>query len=298
MEKLEILKNLNLHKRGKVRDIYEFDGDIIIVATDRISAFDYVLPDNIPDKGKILTQLSLFWFNFLEDIIENHLIDTTSNKYSDAVRELGDDFEYRSMLAKKTEVIPFECVARGYIEGSGWKDYKKTGSICGIKLPPGLKRGDKLPETIFTPATKAETGHDINIDFDHMADKVGKESAELLKDTTLKLYKRAAEFALEKGIIIADTKFEFGYYNDDIILIDEVLTPDSSRFWPRELYKPGEQQVSFDKQFVRDYLEKIKWDKKPPIPGLPDDIIEKTRQKYIEAYKKITGKIPSFAKNL
>lgn len=281
-------------KTGKVRDIYKFDSKLLITATDRISAFDFILPSMIPDKGKVLTQISLFWFEFFKDTIKNHLISAETGEFPEELSGFLSEFEQRSMLVKEAEVIPFECVARGYIEGSGWKDYGNTGSICGIRLPEGLRRGDKLPEPIFTPATKAEEGHDENVSFETMAESVGEEIAQKLKEYTLTLYTRAAEYAIGKGIIIADTKFEFGLFNDEIILIDEVLTPDSSRFWPVDEYKPGQAQKSFDKQFVRDYLESIEWDKKPPVPHLPDEIIQKTRAKYLEAYRLLTGREPDF----
>lgn len=285
---------LELVKRGKVRDIYGCNGNLLIVATDRLSAFDYILPQSIPDKGKILTQLSVFWFELFYDKVKNHLISANVAEYPAETQPYKSELAFRSMLVKKAEVIPFECVARGYLEGSGWKDYLETGSVCGIKLPANMKRGGKLPEPIFTPSTKAEKGHDLNIDFDYMAGQVGTETAQRMRDLTLQLYSLAANYALEKGIVIADTKFEFGFYDGQIILVDEVFTPDSSRFWPLEDYKPGEAQKSFDKQFVRDYLESIKWDKKPPVPDLPEDLIKKTREKYIEAYIKLTEKRPNF----
>ncbi len=287
-------KQIKPFKTGKVRDIYDADDKLFIVATDRISAFDFILPDLIPDKGKVLTQISLFWFEFFKDEINNHLISADAKDFPAELKSRQDEFSHRSMLVKKADVIPFECVARGYIEGSGWKDYNRTGSICGIELPEGLERGDKLPEAIFTPATKAEEGHDENVDFAYMAGELGEEMAQKLKDYTLHLYTKAADFAREKGIIIADTKFEFGIYEGEVILIDEVLTPDSSRFWPIEEYEPGQAQKSYDKQFVRDYLEEIKWDKNPPVPNLPVEIIEKTREKYLEAYHKLTGMKPDF----
>ena len=285
------IKGAKLFKRGKVRDIYEADGKLLMVATDRISAFDVVLPNPIPYKGIVLTQMSIFWFEFLSDIVKNHFITSDVNNYPDIFKENRDQLEFRSMLVLKTEPLPIECVVRGYISGSAWRDYLKTGSICGIKLPAGLKESDKLSEPIFTPATKAVTGHDENITFQKMKDIVGGEVAKRLRDLSIKIYLKAESYARERGIIIADTKFEFGVdKSGDIILIDEVLTPDSSRFWPVESYSPGTSQPSFDKQFVRDYLESIGWDKTPPAPELPDDVVRKTTQKYIEAYKLLTGK--------
>lgn len=284
------LDDVKLIKRGKVRDIYEVDGSLLIVATDRISAFDVVLPTPIPDKGKILTLMSLFWFDFLRDIIDNHLITADVEKYPENLKPYKEILNQRSMLVKKTEVIPVECIVRGYITGSAMKEYQKTGEVCGIKLPPGLKEADKLPEPIFTPSTKAEMGeHDVNITFEEMVKIVGKDTAEFLKETSLKLYKKAADYAEERGIIIADTKFEFGIYQGKIILIDEVLTPDSSRFWPKDEYQPGKSQKSFDKQFIRDWLKSINWDPQNP-PSIPQDIVEKTREKYLEALYRLTGK--------
>ena len=290
----QVFEKLNLVKQGKVRDVYKCGDNLLIVATDRLSAFDYVLPQPIPDKGKILTQISLFWFDFIKDIVKNHLVSSDPAEYPDEAKPYAAQLAFRSMLVKNADVMPFECVARGYIEGSGWKDYLSNGSVCGIKLPQGLKRGDKLPEPIFTPATKADVGHDLNVDYNYMAGKVGAETASLARDLTLRLYKKASEYALTKGIIIADTKFEFGFHNGELILIDELFTPDSSRFWPLNDYKPGEAQKSYDKQYVRDYLEEIKWDKKPPVPDLPETVIRNTRDKYIEAYTKLTGKEPTF----
>lgn len=284
------LEGVKLIKRGKVRDIYEIDGSLLIVATDRISAFDVVLPTPIPDKGRILTLMSLFWFDFLKDMIENHLITADVDKYPESLKPYKEILSQRSMLVRKTKVIPVECIVRGYITGSAMKEYQKTGEVCGIKLPPGLKEADKLPEPIFTPSTKAEMGeHDVNITFEEMIKIVGKDTAEFLKETSLKLYKKAADYAEEKGIIIADTKFEFGIYEGKIILIDEVLTPDSSRFWPKDEYQPGKSQKSFDKQFIRDWLKSIDWDPQNP-PSIPQDIVEKTREKYLEALYRLTGK--------
>jgi len=290
----QVIDKLKLVKQGKVRDVYRCNGDLLIVATDRISAFDYILPQLIPDKGKILTQISLFWFDFFCDKVRNHLISAETSEYPAETMPFRSALAYRSMLVKKAEVVPFECVARGYIEGSGWKDYLGTGSVCGIKLPSGLKRGDKLPEPIFTPATKADTGHDLNVDFNYMAKHIGMDTASRVRDLTLQLYAEAADFALTKGIIIADTKFEFGFFDGELILVDEVFTPDSSRFWPLDEYKPGYAQKSFDKQYVRDYLEGIKWNKKPPVPDLPESVVKRTREKYIEAYTKLTERRPNF----
>ncbi len=281
--------NLKLYKKGKVRDVYDLGANLLIVATDRISCFDVVVPTPIPDKGKILTQISLFWFSYLEDLISNHLISADTK---DLPKEISNDagrLTGRFMIAEKCEVFPFECVVRGYLAGSGYKDYKKTGSVCGIKLPGGLKQADRLPEPIFTPATKAESGHDQNVDFDYMQKKIGPNLAQKLKDISIQIYKKAEEFAEKKGIIIADTKFEFGRTNDNrIIIVDEVLTPDSSRFWPKSKYQPGGSQVSFDKQFVRDYLESCDWDKTPPAPELPEDIVNKTKDKYNQALGMLT----------
>lgn len=284
------LKGIKLLKRGKVRDIYEINEMLLIVATDRISAFDVVLPTPIPDKGKVLTLMSLFWFSFLKDIIDNHLITADVEEYPAVLKPYKEILHQRSMLVKKTQVIPVECIVRGYITGSAMKEYQKNGSVCGIKLPPGLKEADKLPEPIFTPSTKAEKGeHDVNITFEEMTKIVGKDTAEFLRDISIKLYKKAASYAEERGIIIADTKFEFGIYKDRIILIDEVLTPDSSRFWPKDEYLPGNPQKSFDKQFIRDWLASMNWDPKNP-PHLPEEIVKKTREKYLEALYKLTGK--------
>jgi phosphoribosylaminoimidazole-succinocarboxamide synthase len=282
--------DLNLYARGKVRDLYALDGQLLFVATDRISAFDYVLGTGIPEKGRVLTQLSLFWFDFLKNIVQNHLITANVDEYPASLRKHADALRGRSMLVKKAQMIDIECVARGYLSGSGWKEYQKTGAVCGIKLPAGLKESDKLPEPIFTPATKAVTGHDENIPFEEMVKHTGRELAEQLRDLTLKIYSTAADYAAGKGIIIADTKFEFGRTADGIILADEVLTPDSSRFWPADKYQPGRTQESFDKQFVRDYLEAIKWNKQPPAPSLPDDVARKTSEKYIQAYKTVAGR--------
>ena len=282
--------DLNLLKKGKVRDIYDLDDSLLMVTTDRLSAFDVVMPDPIPDKGKILTQISLFWFEVMKPLVPNHLISSNVDDYPSSCKPYAEDLKGRSMLVKKTEPLPIECVVRGYISGSGWESYKETGDICGIKLSEGLKESDKLPEPIFTPSTKAEIGlHDINIDFEEATKKIGKTLADKVKEFSLEIYKRGAEFADKKGIIIADTKFEFGLNENEIILIDEVLTPDSSRFWPKETYKPGGPQKSFDKQYLRDYLISINYNRKPPGPSLPADVIRNTRNKYMEALKLLTG---------
>jgi phosphoribosylaminoimidazole-succinocarboxamide synthase len=281
---------LTLHARGKVRDLYSLNEQLLFVATDRISAFDYVLATGIPEKGRVLTQLSLFWFDFLKDVVKNHLITASVDQYPALLKKYADDLRGRSMLVTKAQMIDIECVARGYLSGSGWKEYQQTGAVCGIKLPAGLKESDKLPEPIFTPATKALTGHDENISIEEMAKRTGKELAEKLRDLTLKIYKTAADYAAGRGIIIADTKFEFGQTSQGLILADEVLTPDSSRFWPADKYLPGKAQESFDKQFVRDYLEAIKWNKQPPAPSLPEDVARKTSEKYIEAYRILAGR--------
>ncbi|HET9184307.1 MAG TPA: phosphoribosylaminoimidazolesuccinocarboxamide synthase [Candidatus Angelobacter sp.] len=282
--------DLKLFARGKVRDLYAIEGKLLFVATDRISAFDYVLGTGIPEKGRVLTQLSLFWFDFLKNIVQNHLITASVDDYPQPLQKYGDQLRGRSMLVKKANMIDIECVARGYLSGSGWKEYQKTGAVCGIKLPAGLKESDKLPEPIFTPATKAVTGHDENISFEEMAKHTGRELAEQLRDLTLKIYSAAADYASGRGIIIADTKFEFGRTEQGLVLADEVLTPDSSRFWPADKYQPGKAQESYDKQFVRDYLEAIKWNKQPPAPSLPDDVARKTSEKYIQAYRTLAGR--------
>jgi phosphoribosylaminoimidazole-succinocarboxamide synthase len=278
---------LPLFKRGKVRDIYELDGHLLFIATDRISAFDVVLPTPIPFKGKVLTALSLFWFEFLKDIIPNHTRSIPLPPQLDPYKSI---LEGRYMVGIKTKPIPIECVVRGYLFGSAWKEYQEKGEVCGIKLPPNLKLAEKLPSPIFTPSTKAETGHDINITIEEMEKMVGKETAEFLISKSLAIYEKASAYAEERGIIIADTKFEFGLHDGEIILIDEVLTPDSSRFWDAELYEPGKNQPSFDKQFVRDYLESINWDKTPPAPPLPPEVVEGTSQRYLTAYRRLTGK--------
>jgi len=285
------LKGVPLFFRGKVRDIYDLGDKLLIISTDRISAFDFVLPTAIPDKGKILNQISVFWFNYLKDIITNHLITTDITEYPEILQNLpeAEILRERSMLVKKTKRINVECVIRGYLSGSAWKEYQENGSVCGIKLPDGLRESDKLPEPIFTPAIKAMSGHDINVSEQQVIDNEGYEIAKILKEKSLELYIKATKYAEEKGIIIADTKFEFGKLENEIILIDEVLTPDSSRFWDKEKYKPGRAQESFDKQFVRDYLESIGWNKQPPVPELPLEIVEKTKQKYLEAYHRLIG---------
>jgi phosphoribosylaminoimidazole-succinocarboxamide synthase len=274
---------------GKVRDVYSIDGNLLIVATDRISAFDCILPQGIPGKGRVLTKMSLFWLDLLSSVIPNHLISANVDAFPAPLKRYRDQLDGRSMLVKRCRMEPVECVARGYVSGSGWKDYKNTGSICGIQLPPGLVESDKLPEPIFTPATKAETGHDENISFDTAAGVIGRQTTALLRDLTLLIYERASAYAESRGIIIADTKFEFGWYDGELLLADEVLTPDSSRFWPRKEYAPGGPQKSFDKQFVRDYLETLDWNKQPPAPSLPTEVIEKTAAKYLEAYTRLTG---------
>jgi len=278
---------LNLRGRGKVRDIYDLGDRLLIVATDRLSAFDVVLPTPIPDKGRVLTQLSLFWFEKLAGIIPHHVI--SAKDFSGELAPYAAALEGRSMIVRRTDPLPIECVVRGYIVGSGWKDYRKTGAICGIPLPAGLRESDKLPHPIFTPSTKATTGHDENISFEQAAATVGRSLAEKLRDTSIALYRTAAEYAAERGIIIADTKFEFGLLNGELIWIDEALTPDSSRFWPADQYEPGKAQPSFDKQYVRDYLEHIGWDKQPPGPALPPGVVSATAAKYREAYQRITG---------
>jgi phosphoribosylaminoimidazole-succinocarboxamide synthase len=284
------IPDLTHRASGKVRDIYDIDANsLLFVATDRISAFDYVLATGIPHKGRVLTQLSLFWFDFLKDVVPNHLITADVNKYPAVARKYKDQLAGRSMLVKKAEMFPVECVVRGYISGSAWKEYKKDGRVCGIDLPKGLQESDQFPEPIFTPATKATDGHDLNIPFEEMARIVGSEQAAKLRDLTLAIYTKAANYARTKGIIIADTKFEFGITDQGITLADEVLTPDSSRFWPADRYQPGQAQDSYDKQYVRDYLEQIRWNKQPPAPALPPDVARKTSEKYLEAYHRLTG---------
>jgi phosphoribosylaminoimidazole-succinocarboxamide synthase len=287
------LSGVTLHRRGKVRDVYELDNHLLIVATDRISAFDYVLASGIPDKGRVLTQLSAFWFRTLGDVTEHHLVSVDPADFPAPVRAYADVLAGRSMLVRKTNPVPIECVARGYLSGSGWKEYQLSGAVCGITLPAGLRESDQLPEPIFTPATKAETGHDVNITEEEAGRLVGAGLLAQLRTLTLELYSRGAAHAASRGIIVADTKFEFGLLDSSPgrpVLIDEVLTPDSSRFWPRSEYAPGRGQPSFDKQYVRDYLESIRWNKQPPVPSLPDDVVQRTREKYLEAYRLITGR--------
>jgi len=278
---------LKLIARGKVRDIYDLGERLLIVATDRLSAFDVILPTPIPDKGRVLTQLSLFWFEKLSGIVPHHVISAAD--FSGDLAHYTNELRGRSMVVRRTNPVPIECVARGYISGSGWKDYRATGKICGIPLPAGLRESDKLPEPIFTPATKATTGHDENISFEQAAAQIGHELAARLRDITLEVYRRASEFAAARGIIIADTKLEFGLDREELVWIDEALTPDSSRFWPADSYEPAKAQPSFDKQYVRDYLERIGWNKQPPAPALPADVVNATRAKYREAYKRLTG---------
>lgn len=284
------LDDLKLFKRGKVRDIYDLGEYYMIVSTDRISAFDVIMNEGIPFKGEVLNKISAFWFNFTKDLISNHLITTDVDEFPKECQQYKDLLENRSMLVRKAELIPIECIVRGYITGSGWNDYKRTGSICGIKLPEGLVESEKLPEPIFTPSTKAEIGfHDENIDEKTAISIIGKDTYDFIKNVSISIYKKAAEYALSKGIIIADTKMEYGFYNGDIILIDELLTPDSSRFWPLEEYEKGKSQNSFDKQYVRDYLLSINFNKKPPAPPLPEDVILNTSKKYQDALFKLTG---------
>jgi phosphoribosylaminoimidazole-succinocarboxamide synthase len=287
--------DLHLHGRGKVRDIYRVDDHLLLVATDRISAFDYVLGSGIPDKGKVLTQLSAFWFERMGDLVPHHVIATDVTQFPAALQPYATILRGRSMLCRRTRPLPIECVARGYLSGSGWKEYQQTGMVCGVKLPPGLKESDRLPEPIFTPATKAESGHDINISEEEAARIIGRPLVDRVKALTLEIFRRGCEHAESKGIIIADTKFEFGLVGDgnpatDVVLIDEVLTPDSSRFWPMDQYRPGGAVPSYDKQFVRDYLEEIKWNKQPPVPSLPDSVVSRTREKYLEAFRRLSGR--------
>ncbi|MFO7862128.1 MAG: phosphoribosylaminoimidazolesuccinocarboxamide synthase [Desulfosalsimonas sp.] len=282
--------DLSVFKRGKVRDVYDLDDRLLMVATDRISAFDVIMQDPVPGKGKILTRISLFWFDIISSIIDNHVIASDVDQYPQICRQYRDELEGRSMLVKKTRPLPVECVVRGYISGSGWKSYQKTGEVCNIRLPNGLRESDRLPEPIFTPSTKAELGeHDINISYDHMVDLIGTERAQQVRDLSLEIYQKGAEIAEKSGIIIADTKFEFGEDENGLILIDEVLTPDSSRFWPKSTYQPGGPQASFDKQYLRDYLNSVDWDKTPPPPRLPAEVIENTRSKYQEALQALVG---------
>jgi phosphoribosylaminoimidazole-succinocarboxamide synthase len=294
------LDGLVLNRRGKVRDVYEIalasgEPALLIVATDRISAFDYVLGSGIPDKGKVLTQLSGFWFERMGDLVPHHLLSLDADGFPEAARRHADVLRGRTMLARRTDPVPIECVARGYLSGSGWKEYQQSGSVCGVRLPAGLRESDRLPEPIFTPATKADTGHDVNISEEEAGRIVGRDLIARLKGLTLEIYRRGAALAESKGIIVADTKFEFGLVGagdpaTDVVLIDEVLTPDSSRFWPQGSYEPGHGQPSFDKQFVRDYLEEIRWNKQPPVPSLPDEVIRRTREKYVDAFRLLSGR--------
>jgi len=282
---------LELYASGKVRDVYRVDNErLLFVATDRISAFDYVLGSGIPHKGRVLTQISLFWFDFLKDVTQNHLITAKVSEYPAHLQKYRDDLAGRSMLVVKADMIAIECVVRGYISGSAWKEYQQTGTVCGIKLPAGLKESDRLPEPIFTPATKALSGHDENISFEEMIKRAGPEISKKLRSLSLEIYTKAAEYAAKRGIIIADTKFEFGNTPQGLVLGDEVLTPDSSRFWPAEKYQPGRAQDSYDKQYVRDYLEEVRWNKQPPAPVLPADVVARTSEKYMEAYRLLTGR--------
>jgi len=284
------LPGIEKHAQGKVRDVYQVDGRLLIVATDRISAFDYILPTGIPDKGRVLTQLSIFWFDFLRDVTPTHFLTATVDEYPPALRPFREQLEGRSMLVKRAQMVEIECVARGYLAGSGWKEYKAQGTVCGIPLPAGLRESDRLPTPIFTPSTKATSGHDQNISFDEVCSLVGADLGARLRGLTLRIYSRAAAYAETKGVIIADTKFEFGFVDGELVLGDEVLTPDSSRFWPADTYRPGGPQLSYDKQYVRDYLESIHWEKKPPAPPLPSDVASKTSEKYRQAYRVLTGK--------
>jgi phosphoribosylaminoimidazole-succinocarboxamide synthase len=279
------------NRQGKVRDIYETNGELLLVATDRISAFDYVLGSGIPDKGRVLNQLSAFWFEKTRGIVANHLITTDVNQYGAELRRYTDVLAGRSMLVRKTSPVPIECVARGYLSGSGWKDYQATGAVCGVRLPAGLRESDRLPAPLFTPATKATSGHDVNISEEEASRLVGTDLVERLRTLTLGLYEFGAAHALDRGLILADTKFEFGLLGTgEILLIDEAMTPDSSRYWALDSYEPGRAQPSFDKQFVRDYLEQIRWNKQPPVPSLPEEVVERTREKYVEAFRRLTGR--------
>ena len=289
---------LKLERRGKVRDVYslgatlgaEYEDKLLFIATDRISAFDCILASGIPDKGRILTQISLFWFDWLRPIVANHVITADLAQYPAALQPYASQLTGRSMIVRRAEMVTVECVARGYLDGSGWKDYQQTGAVCGIALPQNMRQGDRLPEPIFTPASKAESGHDENISFAEVCDRIGAELAAKLRDLTLRIYREAAQYAQARGIILADCKFEFGMTADGLVLADEVFTPDSSRFWAAEKWQPGGAQASFDKQFVRDYLESIRWNKQPPAPALPEEVAAKTRDKYLQAYRMITGK--------
>lgn len=283
------LSDIKFHSRGKVRDIYDLGDSLLFIATDRLSAFDVVLPTAIPDKGRVLTRMSLFWFDLFRDLVGNHVITDDVGQFPESVRPFREQLEGRSLLVRRARVFPVECVVRGYLAGSGWKDYRQSGSVCGIRLAEGLKESDKLSEPIFTPSTKAATGHDENITEAQAADIVGSDVIRRLRELSIEIYQRAQVYAASRGIVICDTKFEFGLIDDEIRVVDELLTPDSSRFWPEAQYEPGRPQASFDKQFVRDYLEKIGWNKKPPGPELPREVVEATSAKYFEAYRMLTG---------
>ena len=284
------LPGVPLAARGKVRDIYDADEFLVLVASDRLSAFDYILPTPIPNKGKVLTQLTVFWLGLVSDILPNHLVTTDVSKYPEPFPQFSDQLMGRSMLVRRAQMIDVECVARGYVSGSGWKDYRRSGEICGIPLPGGLSESSRLPEPVFTPASKAHSGHDENISFEVVAERIGTALAVKLRSLTLQIYERASEYAESRGILLADTKFEFGFVDGELILADEVLTPDSSRFWPKDTYQPGGPQSSYDKQYVRDYLESIGWNKQPPGPALPPEVVRKTSAKYVDAYRVLTGK--------
>jgi phosphoribosylaminoimidazole-succinocarboxamide synthase len=287
---LETKLNIPLAGKGKVRDIYDLGHSLLFIATDRISAFDCILASGIPCKGKVLTQTSLFWFDYLKTLTPSHVLTAEVSEYPAELQPYARELEGRSMLVKKARMINVECVARGYLSGSGWKEYKAQGSVCGVKLPAGLREGDRLPEPIFTPATKAQAGHDENVSFEVVASRIGERLASQLRDLTLAIYREASAYSRDRGLILADTKFEFGFINEQLTLADEVLTPDSSRYWPADLYKPGGPQISFDKQFVRDYLETLGWNKQPPAPGLPESVVAKTSEKYKEAFHRLTGR--------
>lgn len=285
------IPELTLFKKGKVRDVYEMEDSLLFVASDRVSAFDWVLPSLIPDKGKILTQLSVFWFEFTSEMCPNHILTAEFDEFPSILQKYRDMLEKRTLLVRKTDVLPVECVVRGYLEGSGWKDYLARGETSGVRLPSGLRQADKLDDVIFTPATKAEEGHDINISFEEMKGIVGEKLAATVKELSVSLYRKASDYAYSKGIIIADTKFEFGLQDGEVVLIDEIFTPDSSRFWPLESYSPGKSQPSLDKQFVRDYLEGLSWDKNSPPPELPPEIIARSAEKYLDIFQRLTGKM-------